>query len=460
MAQLIPSQVNYKPIGSFAPRYRYTKVPLFNVSTGGVVISSTASQTLQFKLPAEIYNLNRSILSYHLSVAAGGAGTFNRIIQDAPELASQIQITDGSGINVNTVNYASKYARLQRKLHTKLQDYLTNDPTMALNPSNATVDATLSCYNVADGRGAFPVGTNANVNYFEAQSAVVGTVDAALAINRQYPLGVYKETMFAQDVDSFFGRDMYINIITNGSAQMGFKSVSATDPTATPTALAVDATLTNVYLYLAVEQNPEIRASIHKKYSEGRWSMPIYTLQQTRLPSAGAGGDANITFILQPSNGLFVRKVIYQVYNATEQSNTVMDCSNHNGEKLLTYQTSLNSNPLQDQVMSCALGSATLVNSDDWRHNQQFCKGSVILNQNCYQHDWYHIDSCGEPCTDPCTPPENIMGGLALNEAKTWGLQGITGAGAGNLQHYVHVVVQRMLSVHPQNGIMFDVPSQ
>ena len=78
---LIPNQINYKKTIEYAPKYRFMRIPLNNISGNSITVTPTASQLLEFKLPPSVYNLSKSILAYELS-NPGLVGAFKRSFEE------------------------------------------------------------------------------------------------------------------------------------------------------------------------------------------------------------------------------------------------------------------------------------------------------------------------------------------------------------------------------------------
>jgi len=454
--QVISDAVNYKAIDSSPPRYRFRKIPLFNISSGEVIIAAASTQLLQFKLPADVYNLSKSQVEYD-AVAPPVNSSAIWAAQDTPELVKEIRLTDGGSAPITTVQEAQNYARIQRPLNTKLNDYLGNDELEAFNPSNAlatSVDAIR------------PNNTSADVNYLEKQYLIHGAKSGAgganpqsLVYRRKISLDAYKDSIFAMDRDLYFGQDMYIDIQAGPATKMVFSATEPDNPLTGAAPMTTDLSITKCYLYLAVEVNPLIVASIKHKYVTSGISMMIpYPYMKRLTTTAAANTSFGLNYIVQPAMGLTLQKIIYQPQNVTESSNTFYDTYNVNGVKLIEYQTALDSQPLQDEKINC---SSTVLS--DWRHNKQFCHNTPILNSNVYQANFFHQD-CWSGCygsnTSLTVPHENIVAGLPLDIARTWSLDGTTGSVAVGLQHYIYVIVQRELTIHPINGIMFDIGKQ
>ena len=465
---MISDAVNYKAVDGYAPRYRFRKIPLFNIASGSVLIPIGSTVQLQFKLGADVYNLSKSYLSYSVQLALTGAGVNNWLYADVPELANQIQLTDGGSFPVTTINYAQNYARLQRKLNTPLNEYIANDITSGLAPSNAALT----------GNAIYPTSTNvANINFTENAYALTSAAVSRSTYQRQYTLDVYKDSIFAMDRDLYFGRDMYINILAGPASKFGFTGTATANPTTGPAALTTTGTgpaIMNCYLYLAVEVNPILNESIKAKYNNGGLTMMIPFPYQSRLTTAS--GQANTAFSvnyqIQPSMGQSIQKIIYQPQDNSngETINFAYDNSNVGSidgsglsTKITSYQTSIDSQPLQDIQLYCSRGDPVVglnQSLDDWRENSKFCENTCILNSYIYQTNWFHQD-CWVDCNGASTvPKENIVSGLPLNVSRTWAVNGIIGTTTASLSHYIYTIVQRELTISPITGIQFDVIKQ
>lgn len=471
-AEIATPQANYRPVKISAPRYRFRKIPLYNNGNNSMIIPGGATLQAQWKIGADVYNLKRSFISYQATAAAAGAGTFIYTVQDAPEAFNLLQFTDQGSLPVANIQFARKYARINRKLKTKFDKFMTMDISGALNPSNAPITNVKTLYPAINFTNAVPpvagvAGTDnlSTNNFVEAQVSINSTAaNAAFSWYRQIPLDAYADSIFDVDRDQYFGRDMYLQGDIGNGNYMCWTSTSATDPTAGALQYPSgnNITLSNMYLYLAVEVNDEICRGLKDKYLKSGLTQMISYPYAIRLPTNTANGVANLTYILQTTFGIYCRKIMFQSYASPETGGTLMDCSNFNGQKILNYQTSVESQPLQDIYINCMIpnvanASTTNLTQDDWRENQKYCTGSVIQNFAQYQTNWFHIDRFGEEDMKTNVPQENLVGGLELNVARTWGIQANTGVGAGNLQNYIFADIQRELTVSAIGGIQFDL---
>ena len=95
-----------------------------------------------------------------------------------------------------------------------------------------------------------------------------------------------------------------------------------------------------------------------------------------------AGAQTNIQISLSNQYGRRLKSILHTVWNSQEKYNTAYDCANWNGEKIETYQTFMDSIPLQDRILSCKRPAGALINQDDWAENKKFLeKRSCIISK-------------------------------------------------------------------------------
>lgn len=454
-------QLNYKPVHEANPKYRFLRLPLNNVTGSSVIITATSTQLLEFKMPNSVYNLAQSFLGYNVSVAAPTAG-FNWIQEDSFEICSNAYFGNASGLDICNLTYASRYIKQARKIKTKFQDFCSSDSLGACYPSNAGVTSNYypvggqktAANNVTDN----PSGV---VNYTEPSYLAVGAATTAYARNRLFPLHGIVDTVFAVDKDIYIPTDMYVRFTAGGANQFAFTSTSASYPNAGAAATAVNVTLSNIYLYLAVETNQLIIDSVMSKVlSDGiKLNIP-YTVA---FRNAQANGTvANINLQLSSQYGKTLKQIMHTVWNGTESANTALDCANFNGTKIQRYNTFMNSRQLQDSNIVCydtVLTGATDIplytNIDDWRENRRFVTGSVILNRGVYAQNWFHLDRFYEDNKGTLIAEENRVDGFDMSKGPAlWQLQATTASGAWN--HYTFATFNRDVIIDKQ-GIRFDV---
>ena len=84
----------------------------------------------------------------------------------------------------------------------------------------------------------------------------------------------------------------------------------------------------------------------------------------------------SVSYVIQSSMGQSIQKIIYQPQNANETSNTIYDTPNPSGTKVNGHQTFMDSQPLQDSVLSCVTPAPV----GSYEKESKFCESSVTPN--------------------------------------------------------------------------------
>ena len=449
-------QLNYKPVSEANPKYRFLRLPL-NQGASSYTISSTGSQLLEFKLPNSVYNLAQSMIGYTVTVPDPAAPRFNWIAEDTFEICTNAYFGTASGLDLCNLNNVSKYVKVARKNKTIFDNYVSNDSTSSLYPSNA-----LSAANF------YPVG-NSNVagvvtgvvNYIEPKYLSVGTVGTcavppatgtgAITRARLFPLSGLVDTVFSVDKDLYIPTDMYARFTAGPSNLYTFTSTSNADPTAgTPAATAGNVTISSIFLYLAIETNELIVQSVMSKVlTEGlRLNIP-YTVG---FRNTSSGTSANISLPLTNQYGQKLKQITNTVWHGTESANTALDCNNYNGVKIQNYVTYINSRQLQDSLIVC--NNAIGENYDDWRENRRFLRGSTIINRFNYAQNWSHIDRFYEDNKGSVIQEDNRVDGIDMSQPVLYQLQATTTSNP--FVHYTFATFNRAIGID-KTGIIPNI---
>lgn len=441
MTTIIPPQIEYKPTYPTAnPRYRHYKVNMFNEQSSSVTITGTTTRDIFFKMPAEtVFNLAESYLSYQIAPAA--ATNYTWVNEDTFDFATQAYFGNRGSTELCNLQYANRYVKIARKMQTPYEEFITNDSSSLLYPSN-TAAGTIP--------NILPVGTTVT-NYVEPAHTAVSTLNVALVPRtRLFPLKGLCDTIFAVNKDLFFGnQEMYARFTVGPGNQIAWSSGSATDPSAAALAgITGNVVFNNVYLYLACETNELIAESVKNKVNTTGLRLDIPST--TSFFNSTTTTNANITIPMTANYGKKLRRIMHTVWDPTESVNTAMDCSNVNGSKMSSYTTWFDNKTLQDERQSCLQRTAFLPNEDDWRINKRYFKGSVIQNRVQYTQNWAHIDSWHEP--GKVGEEQNLEEGVELrNNNKVWSIQGTVTA---NISHYTFATFTREIQIDKM-GIHF-----
>jgi len=260
---IIPDVTNFKVYSENSPKYRYLRLPLNNI-TGSSVILTSASQMLEWKLPTSVYNLSKSYISYSATSAAG-TDLYNWQDVDVINIAQNVYFGTGAGVPLCDLNYANNMSKVSLKKDTKFEDYINNDPQYSLFPSNALKTSNLRNVAIIPGDGNI-YGAPAAATFSSLESyiepdytMVTAATNTALNRFRKIYLSEFKNTVLEIDKDLYFGdQQMLLRVTTPPTTtKMRWVGTSAADPTA-DAAAGPTVTLSNLYLYLAVERNDDI----------------------------------------------------------------------------------------------------------------------------------------------------------------------------------------------------------
>ena len=459
MSELIKTNnISFKNYEQHCGKYRFLKLSMNNQAGNTVTMDAVSNFLVEFKLPAQVYNLSKSYLSYQIEIP-GVASTCNWVFNDTVGEFQSLTFGSGGGLNFADVQYLNNYLSVARKYDINNDDYLSADVTSGLQKADLTStnyfppSVTTLAGNLFNGT-ASTVKT-ALTGLEPAYTRSSPALNTSLVVQRTFPLGAVSGTLLSMPQDQYFGNDnMFLRFMTAQSGKVGFTSTSITDPTAGPAVFTTQPIIKNLYLFLAVEKDNLICESMVQKFNSGSLKYTVPYTYVNRISSVGAGSQA-IQVLLNGQQGKRLKRVMYSAFPASETLNVAYDHSNFNGSKIVSYQTFIDSQPLQDAVISCVYPSAGVSSSlDDYRENHAFINRSgAILNPSAFQYNWMNADVFAQPSADPLIPDSSIIDGIDLSVAKTYAVMATTTA--SNFTHYVWSQVIRALAVTPQ-GVMWE----
>jgi hypothetical protein len=468
-------QIDFKLRPIIAPRYKFTKLPMSNVASSNVGLGTSSASPMEWKLPANVvYNLARSYIQYNLNVP-GQANGYTATAEDVFEIPQTVSFGSPGGQDLVSLQWASNLTKIARKISTPMEDFLTNDDMSSLYKCNTSATS-----NPVPGGGsastAAPAGFLGTDGFTEpkymALSSVIGNGSATgqtgrLDRYRQIPLSAFSGTLLAVDRDFFSPTEMSFRILSNIGDKMAWLSQTPADasgvqssilniPANTCSTAGQNITINNCYLYLCVEQNQDIINAMFERYRSGdlKYSIPYTT--SFRLTGAASGGQTNLQVTLSNMYGRKLKRILTTMWNPAERINTSYDCSNFNGAKLSSYQTMLNSRPLQDRVLSCMRPAQLSVNQDDWLENFKFVdKQSCYTSKEMYNLNWFHIDQFYEPRDSSQLVESNLSEGLDMVVPVTWQFSGV--AGMTGVVFYIYAEFQREIMITPSGPIFSPI---
>lgn len=399
-------------------RYRYVRVALNNVSGNAIQFQPSSNSLMEFRLPASsCINLSRSYVAYSLPIpasAAAGAGGNAQQYTIAAECGvdfSSVQFTPGSGLDLVNVNYVNKYVSLINPYKSHIADDYLSNCNDQLSKFYCSKQSSVTNLNVCsfDGLTTLPGVYQDPSPFFGRQNiTITPQPNTGITLNRQISLSVFKSTMLSNDKDLWFPCDMYLRFQTAPLSQIAVYNSLAQAPgnLATQSLINQTCTTTSCYLYLAVQENVNIRESLIRMISSRPMSIPIPWLYLYRTSQSNSTSQLNANVILTKSFGRQLTSIQTSVWNVNEYSLLCFDSSNFQGNKLNSYTTSLDGRQLQDLQLSVwnpNAGYNVLIwpsapadgGAGDWRQNRDFIAGSAITSYAEYMKSWMHYDNFG-----------------------------------------------------------------
>jgi hypothetical protein len=205
-------------------------------------------------------------------------------------------------------------------------------------------------------------------------------------------------------------------------------------------------------LNLAVEDNALLANSVRAKYEAS--GINVRTDYISAFRNVCNTPLTNINLQIPQMAGTKLKRIMNCVYDSRETGGHTFSCHNLNGERITTYQTTIDSQTLQNAFVDCTFSTGVKIANSDYRENEKYVKDSVIQTIPMYQYNWVHIDSFdGDDSLKE--NHQNRDYGLDLDVPRNYLLQLNTpNAPNTNLAEYSFCILSRMLHIG-KDGIMF-----
>lgn len=357
-------------------------------------------------------NLSKSFIQYSYTIP-GLAGSYTLIYEDGSDLFSRIQFGSQSGeYAVDLSSYADRYHCATRCLKTKLTDLLDQDQNTGLYPCRQDATRNLHPHSL-DGltNGTANAGS---VSHLEPQHLIIApTPGTSLTVNRMFPLGSIKDTLFEQDKNILLKTESVLRIYTQLLTRIGFYTTTPGTPSiaANYTAFTSSAvTLNNVYAFFAVDENAQNVALLRAAVEAGRFKMSVpfpFVYSFTVSPSNSSASN-NVT--LSKGFGRAIKKLIFVPFDGAADGTapTAYAHSNVNGACISTISTQMDGSTLQDNPLNCynpwssLLPTGTPFSSYPQNIAEDYRAAASWLPYSCaglsyphYQSQWHYIDQWG-----------------------------------------------------------------
>lgn len=465
---IIPENIDYKTYMADRPTYRRLIVP----PTGSNEVKlQNATMDSYFEITPNVFNISQSHLEYNVLIPDLNT-KWNYSYKNKPNVQN-IQVYTKSGVNLVQLDYVNKYVYTVGRKNMKFGDYITrssNSTCAPLHGSGITgAYVVTSAVNKMYDRSELTDLINENQYLIVAPAVGDGAGAGNLSYSVRFPFSDISDTLLSMDKDLYFKENLIVKITWEPQSMFGFTGDDE-KTFANATELVGGVTLSNVQLRLAIQTNRKLIESTMALVNSGlQLDIPFVTTLRNSVnvpaqASAAAGTVANVNVKINSGMGRSLIKVIHTVFNGNESKNTAFDNSNlsvsrgiatyTNLAKIASYYTQLNSQRIQDYLLTCS----TLKNTaDDYQWNEFYIKNSPIMTPKIYMSNWFHEDNFSNINNDSGVQENQISTpGIPLENELTWYFFGTTGtnnelvATVGYTQlHHTFVITRKTLNISP-----------
>lgn len=457
----ISEELKYAPVVNNHSTTAFRKISPQGVSTGITLSTASSIGPSEFVLPPTVFNPSKSRLNFQLSISAPTALNYNWVDANLLSTISRVVLYDS---NTNAVwldcSNFEKYAALIVPSGTSYDDFKTKAtswqtttyaqsltdtssqsqlfPCEDIHKSNSLVNVT-SLNTVAAGTTAF--------NSFEGRKYVIpGTISVASIIDVSLPFSAFKLTALALNKQIYNPANLVLQVYWNSVDNFAWQNTSATNPSGNTLASVAGATINNLSVQLACEQNLTLISKIQQQVMSSGISVPIAYPTTTRQSISSATAHS---YQLNLTKG-YGQRILALISAPFSVGSTTLPARNsHIRGTLTTYNTFMNNIATKyPNGYDCTLGQ------DFYFGNREYLEKSSIQNAGDYAiGDWIHVDSYfGEKSLYQLDMTE-IDGYDVGTTASTWSIQANLSASAA-ATWVTAIIGQKMLTMSSQGSMV------
>lgn len=397
-----------------------------------------SAETLTYEISANTpFNLAKSYLNFVINPSAPGAGLANWVPVDVVSSIREIYVQTRNNIVLAYIPFADTYSKMVMKQDISITELLSYDEAL----DNAGSFNGLSRCDVLQASNIRYDNTAGSLSFTEPKYLLVASAlnTAGPVVNNRIPLNIYRNTILSLDKDLLFPETIQIKVVFNGSGRIGWLSNSITVPNTGLTNMT-SVVLTNPFLYLQVEKNPQVVDSLKQKVNSAEGLKVLFDyVYNSRQSLSGTFQSTSIK--MNRNNGLTCRKILYALNNGTEATNTTFDISNVSGAKYTDFYDALNNVRLIDYNL-------TVAQNEDYMLNRELLKGAIASqSSNIYYYSAVFQRDFGDnvPKADESWELQNQLQGLDLSDEQKYDMNFTTVA--GTYIHYIYFVCQKVLTI-------------
>ena len=410
MSISLSHEIDYSPKAELHPNYRLDQL---TQQTGGTSVTLTAAggNNSLFEINPVAFNLSKSFLCFdYVTAVAPAADRVAGVFRSVLPHIRQIQFYGRNGQMMCDLQNFDIYSRVIFNSDFTIEELEngSNDTPVYMNNTNVTDDLVyetaagpppvLALYatSIKAANGTRPgmgagIGGRANLSYkeqiyYEANQPAPGPAATATTTRYRIPLSFFRNTIFALDKDLYFGDITYLRIYWNDYTKLGYNS-DGNGGNLTP--FAAQIALNNLYVYLAVETNEKINATLAQTISSniGLNTLFDYVYHENFSPT---GNQPSFYVKYGPGMGLRLKRLYWcTLDNPIGADDDTYNISNMAGAELNSFYAELDGQRIIQYDINCQDANG----NQDYMILYDRLKGGAIQNRNIYQYNWFWCES-------------------------------------------------------------------
>lgn len=426
VAQTIKPEVNFKQIKEIGADTKYSlfRQPMISQSSSTVSLAQSSTSRTQWVLPNRTVNLAKSYFDFSIDLTPATAGDQIWIFNDMVALIDQINIGFLNGSNIVQLNHVPYVSKIRNPLRFSHVDLMKKETTgffhcakgYGANLLPYTWTAVVD-YNIRGIDGA-ALGAGATTKETELLAPQHLAMMNVVAPNPPVAVSFYKK-IYLHDIteqipiqDVYLGSQINIEVMWSGYSNIGFIGTDVANPLTGAGALPA-CTLSNLYLYVAIQEGEAIQKKCLDDFNNNRVRVPMDFLYTTKT-SVGTGAQ-NLTTQLTSQFGKTLKDVSVSLFTTAGANNTKYDNSNYDGKKVGKMRTSIGTIYNDPNKISSAWQYGVEFNDYDYQRD---------VLQNCsyngsrlrWANNWTRVDDFtgSQQVRDGTYDRSNMANGLNL----------------------------------------------
>lgn len=379
----------YPPIPIVHPTYEYTKIyPQTNIQT--LAVTNGGDETI-FEIPVKVFNLAKSVLSFTMTPTVATTLTGHIFAEGTPHLRS-IQLYNRSGLFLCNITHLNKYMGSVTRYVTDQSYFKTFDKVASssgymdvLKTNDANISLTSALLYAARLNLTPPSSVVDEPSYLIIDPNLTPAINKPV-VRYQIPLGRIKDSIFGIDKDQCFNEVVYMRLVWENAGSIGFSTTGNSPGTVTGAAALNGYSITQQFLYLAVEVNPELVSYISNEKIRAGFTYQVPYLYTNKIQKADANTSQSISIRLNRSHGIKVKRIYFVPFIGDEALNTTLNHAHSltdGGTGIQSYYTTIDNKRTSQYDY----------NADNcWLEKKNLFKNSCINGSSAFFNNWLHIE--------------------------------------------------------------------